>query len=245
MNAVRWLSAAAAALFVPVMIEARPIVYPHSTTVMAEHAGGELGFNELQVFYAPRYFLSFGAGHLEFESSGQQGEHRITYARLNLLAQRWNLESAQANFFVWGGAGQAHFTEWVLESGAPPQDEHDHEPPPPGASAYQRTVRDSVWNAGAQFDFETRRIYTSLRTDGHFNSGFLHRSDMLMVGFAPYEHDMDTWATWLMLSGRRHTGDMHDGSELALLLRFFKKRTWLEAGVTTDGKLQARAMFSL
>jgi hypothetical protein len=31
---------------------------------------------------------------------------------------------------------------------------------------------------------------------------------------------------------------------LALLLRFFKKRTWLEAGATTDGKIQAMAMFS-
>jgi hypothetical protein len=239
--------AAAIAVLLGCVAQARPIVYPHSTTVMAEHAGGELGFNELQVFYAPRYFLSWGAGHLEFDADGQQGEHRITYARLNLLAQRWNMESAQANFFVWGGAGQAHFTEWVPET-APPgggDDEHDHEPPPPNIPAYQRTLRDSVWNAGAQVDFETRRIYTSFRSDAHFSSSFLHRSDMLMLGFAPYEHDMDTWATWIMVSGRRHSGDMHDGSEVGLLLRFFKKRTWLEAGVTLDGNLQARAMFSL
>ena len=48
-----------------------------------------------------------------------------------------------------------------------------------------------------------------------------------------------------MVSGTRHSGDAHEGTEWALMLRFFKKRAWLEAGATTDGALRAHAMFSL
>jgi hypothetical protein len=37
---------------------------------------------------------------------------------------------------------------------------------------------------------------------------------------------------------------MHEGTEVALLLRLFKKAAWIEAGATTDGKLQFMAMFN-
>ncbi len=61
----------------------------------------------------------------------------------------------------------------------------------------------------------------------------------------PYEHGVDSLATWLIVSGRRYSGDMHeDSEELAVLLRFFRKMAWIEVGATTDGKLQAMAMFS-
>jgi hypothetical protein len=129
--------------------------------------------------------------------------------------------------------------------------EHDHGEPGP-TSVLLPSLRESTWNAGAQIDYETRRIYTSLKTDFHasfrrvddYTPYFWHRVDTVQFGIAPYEHDVDRVATWIVLSGRRYAGSTHAQDELALLLRFFKKSAWVEAGSTLDGELRAWAMFS-
>jgi len=199
---------------IPVSAGAKPIAFSHGTTVMAEYGAGTM--REAQVFYAPRYFLSFGPGYLELESDIDHRRREITYARVNYLAKRWNMESAQANVFVWGGAGQAYVSE---------------------TNRHRFTG-----NAGAQIDYETRRVYASLKTDGYHSADFSHRIDTLQLGLAPYKHDYDTLATWVVVQGRRYTGGIHDGTEWALLLRLFKRGAWIEAGVTDEGKLQAMAM---
>jgi hypothetical protein len=202
-----------AALFVSTAV-AKPIAFAHGTTVMAEYGAGTM--KEAQVFYAPKYFLSFGAGYLELESDLDHRRREITYARANYLVKRWNMESAQANVFVWGGAGQAYASET-----------NDHR---------------FIGNAGAQVDYETRRVYSSLKTDLYRAADFSHRIDTLQLGLAPYEHDYDTLATWVVVQARRYTGEIHEGTEWALLLRLFKKGAWIEAGVTDEGGLQAMAM---
>lgn len=234
----------ACVLFAPHAL-ARPIVYAHSTTVMADYS--EDAMQEIQAFYAPSYRWSYGAGHLEL-GHGEGHRHEVTYARLNLLAKRWNLDGAQANVFAWGGLGTAHVSQWVPETivpGAPPS-EHDHggggSTTVPG---YLRSLSDTDWNFGAQVDYETRWVYASLKSDSHRSSVLAHRIDTLQLGVAPYQHQVDSLATWLVVSGTRHSGDAHEGTEWALMLRFFKKRVWLEAGATTEGALRAHAMFSL
>ena len=108
-------------------------------------------------------------------------------------------------------------------SGEPPSD-HGHGEPPADADLIRiAPVQEFSWNAGGQIDYETRRIYASLKTDLHESTAFTHRADTLQFGFAPYEHDVDSLATWLVVSGRRYSGNMHEGTEVALLLRFFKK----------------------
>lgn len=213
MNLERFL-AVAGALLAPIAATAKPIAFAHGTTVMAEYGAGTM--NEAQVFYAPKYFWSAGGGYLELESDLDGRRHEIGYLRANYLVKRWNFESAQANVFTWGGAGSAYVSE-----------RNDH--------AF-------AWNAGAQVDYETRRVYGSLKTDLHRSSAFTHRIDTLQLGIAPYEHDYDTIATWFVVQGRRYTGGIHDGTEWALLLRLFKGGAWIEAGATDDGKLQAMAM---
>jgi hypothetical protein len=195
---------------------AKPIAFSHGTTVMAEYGAGNM--KEAQLFYAPRYFWSLGGGYLELESEQDARRREITYARVNYLAKRWNMEAAQANIFAWGGAGQAYVSE----------------------------VNDHVfaWNAGAQLDYETRRVYSSFKTELHRSSMFSHRIDTLQLGIAPYKHDIDTLATWFVIQGRQTTGGIQEGTEWALLLRLFKGGGWLEAGVTDGGKLQAMAMFN-
>jgi hypothetical protein len=213
MNLTKWLSAGASMIACASSL-AKPIAFADGTTVMAEYGAGTM--NEAQIFYAPKYFWSLGLGYTELDSDVADKRREIAYARANYLVKRWNLESAQANVFTWGGAGSAYTSE--------------------------TNDRELTWNAGAQVDYETRRIYSSLKTDFFGSSAFSHRVDTLQLGIAPYEHDFDTLATWFVVQGRRYSGEIHDGTEWALLLRLFKKGGWVEAGVTDDGKLQAMAM---
>lgn len=194
----------------------KPIAFAQGTTIMVEYGGSTM--QEVQAFYAPRYDLSFGGGHLRLRSALDGAERDISYLRLNYLAKRWNMESAQANVFVWGGLGSAQLSE--------------------------RTSREFTWNAGAQVDYETRRVYASAKTDLQHADGFSHRIDTVQLGVAPYAHDYDRLATWFVLQGRRYSGGLYDGTEGAVLLRLFKRNAWLDAGITTDGQLQAMLMFN-
>src|SRR5688500_11460238 len=85
--------------------KAKPIAFANGTTLMAEYGAGTMV--EAQVFYAPRYFYSAGLGYLKLDSDIDIRERNITYARLNYLMKRWNLEAAQANVFSWGSIGHA------------------------------------------------------------------------------------------------------------------------------------------
>lgn len=214
-RSVRILGGSLALLLAAACVESKPIAYAKGTTLMAEYGAGTM--NEVQLFYAPRYFYSAGLGHLALQSDIDSRTRDITYARFNYLAKRWNGEASQGNVFLWGGAGSAHIGggDDVL-----------------------------AWNVGAQADYETRRVYLSVKTDFYDSREFSHRIDTMQAGLAPYEHDYDTLATWLVVQGRRYTGDVHDGTEWALLLRLFKSNAWFEAGATTDGKVQAMLMFN-
>ena len=108
--------------------------------------------------------------------------------------------------FVWGGAGQAYVSETTITRS-------------PGMPAGRSTTRPVASTA-------------SLKTDLHRSNAFSHRIDTLQLGIAPYEHDIDTLATWFVVQGRHYTGGIHDGTEWAFLLRLFKGGAWIEAGVT-------------
>ncbi|HLA71511.1 MAG TPA: hypothetical protein VK624_08375 [Steroidobacteraceae bacterium] len=243
-RAIAWVLAA---FLVSHHAAARPIGYAHSTTVMADYTDGKMA--EAQIFYAPTSFMSLGVGHMDIEGGGAHPEHNVSYFRVNFLAKRWNMEAAQANVFFWGGVDSAHMTQIVSFTELPGDSGHNHgAPAPPRETSYERTIGANGWNAGGQIDFETRRIYSSFKTDSHYSSAFTHRVDMLQFGIAPYVHDTNTLATWFVVCATRYSGNAagaHGGDQLSFLVRFFKKRTWIEAGATTDGRLQARAMFSL
>jgi hypothetical protein len=206
----------ALALAAPALALAKPIAFAQGTTVMAEYGAGTM--KEVQVFYAPEYNYSVGGGHVQLNSDETTASTNITYARLNYLLHRWNLESAQANIFIWGGIG--------------------------GATGNTFSGTEFTGNAGAQADYETRRVYASLKTDWQRASAFSYRIDTLQLGLAPYEHEYGGIATWFLVQARNYTGGLHNGPEYALLLRLFKGGAWIEAGITNGGKLQAMAMFN-
>jgi hypothetical protein len=195
---------------------AKPIAFADGATVMAEYGAGTM--TEVQGFYAPSYRYSLGGGHLSLNSDLNDNTRDITYLRANYLPKRWNMEAAQANVFVWGSIGRAHIGE--------------------------TSSNEFAWNVGGQFDYESRRVYVSVRSDLHEGGSFSNRIDTLQLGVAPYEHDYETLAVWFVVQGRNYTGGLFEGAEWAGLLRFFKRNAWLEAGLTADGKVQAMLMFN-
>jgi len=197
-------------------VMAKPIAFAGGSTLMAEYGAGTM--EELQFFYAPRYDFSFGGGYLELTSDETTKTRYISYARLNYLVHRWNLDDAQANIYIWGGLGNATGNTFA-------------------GSAFTQ-------NAGVQADYETRRVYASFKTDLQRSSDFSHRIDTLQLGLAPYKHEYGGVATWFLVQAREYTGGIHRGAETAVLLRLFKGGVWVEAGVTNAGKLQAMAMFN-
>jgi hypothetical protein len=208
--------AGALALAGPMSVRSKPIAFANGYTLMAEYGAGTM--REVQFFYAPRYDLSVGGGHIELDSDETTKSRRINYARLNYLVHRWSLDDAQANVFAWGGLGSAT------------------------GNTFSGTLL--AENAGAQADYETRRVYASFKTDLQRSSAFSHRIDTLQLGLAPYKHEYGGIATWFLVQARQYTGGIHRGTESALLLRLFKGGAWIEAGVTNGGKLQAMAMFN-
>jgi hypothetical protein len=194
----------------------KPIAFADGTTAMAEYGAGTM--QELQIFYAPRFDYSVGAGHVDFTSDEDGHREHINYVRLNWLAHRWNLDDAQANVFVWGGAGSATGNRFEGNR--------------------------LTGNAGAQADYETRRIYASVKSDLQRSPEFSNRVDTLQLGVAPYKHDYGDLATWFVFQARHYTGDVHSGIETAALLRLFKGGAWIEAGLTNAGKVQVMAMFN-
>ena len=201
---------------IAVQATAKPIAFADGTTVMVEY--GAATMQELQIFYAPRFDYSVGGGHVDFASDEDGHREHINYVRLNWLAHRWNLDDAQANVFVWGGAGSA--TGSRFEGTRP------------------------AGNVGVQADYETRRIYASMKADLQRSSEFSDRIDTLQFGVAPYKHDYAGLATWFVFQARHYTGELHSGIETSALLRLFKGAAWVEAGVTNAGKVQAMAMFN-
>ena len=247
MRSLRWVCAAAL-LVVPLAqsVHARPIVSKESAVAVADFR--DEAMIEAQLFYAPTHYLSFGIGHMEIDDGGTDISHTVSYLRVNWLAKRWNMERAQANVFLWGGLGSARLGGWSYDPGSPPPPStpgHDHgRPPESSETGIVKAETSYSYNAGGQVDYETRRLYASFKTDMQYSDLFRHRADTLQFGIAPYEHDTDSLATWFLISGRNYDGDMHEDTEVALLVRFFKKRVWVEAGATLEGKVQAMAMFN-
>jgi len=197
-------------------VQAKPIAFANGTTIMAEYGAGTM--EELQAFYAPVYWLSFGPGYLRLDSDELTRTREIRYLRANYLVHRWNLDDAQANVFAWGGLGTATGTGFRGS-------ELDRE-------------------AGFQADYETRRVYASLVSDLHESAAYSHRVDTVQLGVAPYAHDYGDLAVWFVLQARSYTGQLHAGTEWAGLVRLFKGGAWLEAGLTGEGKPQLMMMFN-
>jgi hypothetical protein len=207
MNRLSCVAVVAALLALPVAsANARPIAYADATTVMGEWSRDA---RELSVVHAPRHWWSAGVVHMALDDEGLRAQHQLDLVRANYLVHRWNLPKAQANTYVWGGVGRGRGREF--------------------------DGSELAWNAGFQVDYETLWFYSMLKSDWHRTSSFQHRMNTAQLGVALYAHRWDELATWIVLQGRNRSGDFARDTEAALLLRFFRKTQWIEAGVTDRG----------
>lgn len=193
---------------------ARPISYAGGHMLMVEH---EPDIDRFSYAYSPSFRWSVSAGGVRASDLARSDALDLGYVRASRLLHRWNLPSAQANAFAWGGIGQ-------------------------GRTALGNGL---ARHAGLQLDYETRRIYTSLVTELHEGDGWSHRFDTAAIGWAPYEHDIDRVATWVVLKGMRTTNAIDDDVKPAAVLRFFTTRWWLEVGADADGRPLANVMVNL
>jgi hypothetical protein len=219
---------AALALAAPLLAHGKPIAYQDGSTFVLDYMPHE---QEAQFFYAPDYRSSLGGGYLRVELPDPSTGHvhpgaasgkdsvDIGYLRFNVLAKRWNWTDSQANIYFWGGIGTAD-------------------------SGYRESP-DTVPNAGLQVDAESRRFYGSLKSDWHSTFAFTHGMTVAQFGVAPYLHDYNTLATWIVLQGHAMSGNLHEEAGGALLVRLFWRGIWGEAGVTDDGELLSLLMFNL
>jgi hypothetical protein len=167
--------------------------------------------------YSPSFRWSASVGGVRADGLERTNELELGYVRASRLLHRWNLPAAQANAFAWGGVGQ-------------------------GRTALGDGLARHI---GLQLDYETRRIYTSLVTELHEGDGWSHRFDTAAIGWAPYEHDIDRVATWVVLKGMRTTNAIDDDIKPVAVLRFFTTRWWLEVGADADGRPLANVMVNL
>jgi len=166
--------------------------------------------------YSGSFRWSASVGGLYVDDFQGRESLDVNYVRSARLVKRWNWPKAQANVFVWGGVGHAQTMSQSDISG----------------------------HAGFQADFETRRIYTSVISEHHEGPNWRYRTDSVALGFAPYEHDFDKTALWLVVKGTRATHSKDDDPRSALMLRLFNPKWWLEVGVHDNGDLLGNVMFN-
>ncbi len=210
----------AVALALAPSASAKPISFQDGWTVMAEYGADTM--REAQVFYAPKYWWSGGLSYTKLLAHDGRFEREIPNLQLNYLVKRWNLPAAQANVFAWGGVGSARG--------------HD------GGARFSGVT---TTHLGTQADYETRRVYSSFKTDWFRSSRFSHRVDTLQLGVAPYEHDYEDLAVWFLVQARRMTGGVMGGkTEWTPMVRLFKGNFWIEAGANRDGRAQLMVMMN-
>jgi hypothetical protein len=193
---------------------ARPITYPGGTTLMIDYDAGS-DMVESQVFFTGARQWSVGPGYLTSDRSDSE-DTQFLYLQGSWLLKRWNMPAAQANVFVWGGPG-------LLKSAGEASE---------------------GWHAGGQADYETRRVYFSVNTHHYEGGNFELRRDTWSAGFAPYLHDYDRMASWLLVRGIHETGSSGSETRYGLLARFFKGPWFVEIGVDEHGKALGYLMYA-
>lgn len=187
------------------------------------YAGGRMlmldassDWQQLSVTYSPSYRYAFTAGHMRAdELDGADWRLSSSFLRAAVLLKRWNLPQAQSNVFFWGGLGSARY----------------------GDADFARHI-------GVQADYETRRIYASLVSELYEGSGFSFRFDTVSVGVAPYKHDMQRLASWIVLKAKHTSNAQNTSLKPELTWRMFTAKWWLDAGIDSDGKPSINLMLN-
>jgi hypothetical protein len=205
-----WASAVA---FGPGAAVAAPMGFKGSVMAM-----GDLGPNwrESWANYAFTARDAIGAGGLYMRSDDETKTRTLAELNYTRLLQRWNLEDAQANVWLFAGIGSIRGNDFAGSKLA--------------------------WAPGVQVDFETTRVYLAATARLYRASGLNHDFGSLRAGFSFYEVDYDEIQPWLMLEARRMRG-LSDKTEITPMLRLIHNRYFVELGVNTARQARANFMY--
>jgi hypothetical protein len=208
---LRAAALASALAFGPGAALAAPMGFKGSVMAM-----GDFGPNwrESWANYAFTARDAIGAGGLYMRSDDETRTRTMAELNYTRLLQRWNLEHAQANVWLFAGVGAIRGNDFAGSKFA--------------------------YAPGVQVDYETTRVYVAATARLYRASGLNHDFGSLRAGFSFYEADYDEIQPWLLVEARRMRG-LSDKTEITPMLRFIHNRYFVELGVNTDR--QARASF--
>ncbi len=200
-----------------------------AATVTAIHAGpmgfkdswmamGDFGPNwrEGSVNYALTSRDAVGGGLLYMRSDDKRRVRDVAEATYTRLLQRWNSKDSQANLWLVGGMGAVEGNDF---SGSK-----------------------LMLSPGAQFDFETTRVYVSTAARLYRATGMKHDYASVRAGFSFFEVDYEDTQPWFIIEARRMRG-LSDKLEITPLLRLINKGYFIEAGVNNSRQFRFNFMY--
>jgi hypothetical protein len=198
----------------PGHMHAHPVAFEGSTQVMGSYTEPMSTFEAYHTYAAN---VAFG---LDAELMKMPGENLLlTALQHNWLVKRWNAESSQANFYAGVGAGVA--SAW---------------------SSRRAKDTDPYGRVAVQLDYETLWVYTAVKSAVDAGQHFTFAENTVSLGFAPYAHDYDGLATWLIVDFTYVTEFDHD-LRIIPKIRLFKNSWFIEAGCSLDGDPFFSCMF--
>jgi hypothetical protein len=192
---------------------AGPMGFSGSTMAM-----GDFGSNwrELWANYAFTPRDAVGAEVLTMRSDDKTHTRELAGITVTRLAQRWNLENAQANVWLVAAVGGVRGNDF---SGAKP-----------------------IISPGIQLDYETTRVYVAAFGRLYRAARLNHDYGAVRAGFSFLEADYDEIQPWLIFEARRMHA-LSDKVQLTPMLRFISKNYFVELGASSTRQVRFNFMY--
>lgn len=171
-------------------------------------------FSGNQVMYSMTN--KWSAGFNYWRLGTEEKEREVALLKLNHLLYRHNGENSQGNIYLHGGYGMAD-----------------------GNEAFNRT---DAYFAGAEVDWETRKIYTAAKYY-HFNMAGKQDTRMYQarIGFSPVLASFNELQSWVMLQGMM-ISDIEPTVMFTPMVRFFYHNILWEMGASVKGSWMLNLM---
>ncbi len=191
-------------------VVAHPVAYQGATGVMTWN---QPFMSDHWITYSFRPDAAIAGRFMRMQMD--DGEFNYSGLQLDYLVKRWNGFNHQANIYVYGGGGVAHFAD--EEGGA--------------------------YFAGVEADAEDRKYFSLIKAEymrPTIGDEFAHIEGRL--GIAPYEAEYHEIASWFMVQAQWHP-TLQKTFVVTPLARIFYKSFLLETGVSLDADWMMNFMF--
>jgi hypothetical protein len=167
---------------------AHPVSYEGGYSLMTQMSSQK---SETMIVYSPKWYYGLGAVYEQMKPTPNlQSDVMLTSSQLSWLVNRWNLDDAQGNIYLFGGPGYAHFTD----------------------EAVSNFKSGGFYRLGLQADFETRKVYTMFRfIENRLFQSNPNQSNLIFnqldfrLGYAPYIANYNQLNSWIILNLRTNT----------------------------------------